>query len=73
MSDEARSEDGQSGQDAYPDSPVRRVEIEHMDGTVKSVENEEARKWVSWVDGGVGLRVVHGESAPEIDWEVRSR
>lgn len=56
--------------DAYPDSPVSRVEIEHADGTVKELTGDDAQTWVEWVDTGVGLAVAHGHSAPDVPWNV---
>lgn len=71
MSDGGRSTSGSEQADAYPKSPVCRVEIEHEDGTVKELEGQEAKDWADWVDAGLSFYSVHeSRSPPDVDWSV---
>lgn len=51
------------------DSPVRRVEIEHADGTVKRATGDDAEAWVDAVDGAFGS-IRDGYQRPAVDWEA---
>lgn len=54
-----------------PDSPVRRVEVEHADGTTRILEGDEANLWVSYVSSALKFAHEHGGRSPDVDWEEK--
>ena len=52
-----------------PDSPPRRVEVEHEDGTVRVLEGDDAQLWVSYVSSALKFAHEHGGRSPDVEWE----
>lgn len=52
-----------------PDSPVRKVRVEHVDGTVRVVEGEDAHAWAMWVASASTFASNHGGDSPDVEWE----
>ena len=50
------------------ESPVKRVEVEHEDGTVRVLEGKEAMSWVQWVATAINFAQQHGGIPPQVDW-----
>lgn len=51
-----------------PDEPVRRVEVEHADGTTRVLEGDDAQRWAAWADSALSFATTHGIQAPDVDW-----
>lgn len=54
--------------DDIPDSPVRRVTVEHADGTVRELEGEQAETWVQRVARGLAYMEARDGRTLEVDW-----
>lgn len=52
-----------------PDEPVKRVEVEHEDGTVRVLTGPEAQAWVEWVAKSISFMQNHGGTVPDVKWE----
>lgn len=46
-----------------------RLTIEFEDGEVQEATGEDAEKWATWFNTGVGLAVAHGESPPDFEFD----
>lgn len=53
------------------DSPVRRVEIEHADGTVRRATGDDAEAWADAMDGVFAFAADNSAHVrPVVDWET---
>lgn len=53
-----------------PDSPAVRIEVEHENGVIRSLEGEEARAWIEFVGRAIGYyrqvsKYIH---PPDVEW-----
>lgn len=52
-----------------PDEPVRKVTVEHEDGTTRTLDGKHAQVWVAFVAHAVEYMKRHGGEPPEVEWE----